>query len=97
MFGHVAGNRAAKSYVVLRIPAALPSVYSLTDVVTGLEVLRGKSAMQLYARNTMAVTAASAVLTAGVLAAAPVEVSARPLGTVSAPVELMLGTLIWCA
>jgi len=55
--------------------------------------------MQFYARNMMAATAASALLAAGVLAAAPVEVSARSLGprTVSAPVELMLGTLIWCA
>ena len=68
-------------------------MYDFADVMTGLVVLRGKSAMQLYARNMMVVTAASAVLAAGVLAAAPVEVSAGPVGlrTVSAPVELTTG------
>jgi len=55
--------------------------------------------MQLYARNMMAVTAASAVLAAGVVAAAPVGLSARPLAlrTVSEPVELMFGTIKWCS
>ena len=71
MFPHFAGNRAEKSYVVLRIPAAVPSVYDLADVMTGCVVLRGKSAMQLYARNIMALTAASAVLAAGVVTMPP--------------------------
>jgi len=55
--------------------------------------------MQFDVRNVMAVTAASAVLAAGVVAAAPVEVSARPLAlrTVSEPVELMFGAVVWCA
>jgi hypothetical protein len=80
-------------YVVSRIPATVPLTYIVGDAMAGSVVLRGKSAMQLYARNMMAVIAASAVLAAGVLAAAPVEVSAGPLGlrTVSAPVELTTG------
>jgi len=38
---------------------------------TGLEILRGKSAMQIYARNIMALTAASAVLAVGVVTTTP--------------------------